>query len=427
MQLFAVADCNNFYCSCERVFHPELVGKPVVVLSNNDGCVIARSEEAKKLGLKMGDPFFQVRELLERERVAVFSSNYTLYGSMSGRVMSLLSQYTPLLDVYSIDEAFLDLSDMGDSSYVKKYGETIASRVHKATGIPISVGIAPTKTLAKMGSKFAKKYKGYHGCCLIDNDERRQKALRLFPVEDVWGIGRRIAKQLACEGITTAADFARQKESWVRSRFSVTAVRTWKELNGESCIVLSDTGEKKSICTSRSFSGQGINDVGVIEEAVANFAARCAAKLRRQRSCCQGITMFAHTSLFREGVPPRFIQQSVQLSVPTQDTSEIITAAVGMLRENLKAMPEMPLFKKAGVIIWNITSARVVQQDLFDTVDRTKQKALLEAIDEINRRNGHDTVRIATQGTDIRFGLQHEYLSRQYTTNIEDVLVAKIK
>ena len=222
MQLFAVADCNNFYCSCERVFHPELVGKPVVVLSNNDGCVIARSEEAKKLGLKMGDPFFQVRELLERERVAVFSSNYTLYGSMSGRVMSLLSQYTPTLDVYSIDEAFLDLSDMGDSRYIKRYGEQIASRVHKATGIPISVGIAPTKTLAKMGSKFAKKYKGYRGCCLIDTDERRWKALELFPVEDVWGIGRRIAKQLAYYGITTAADFARQKESWVRGKFNVT-------------------------------------------------------------------------------------------------------------------------------------------------------------------------------------------------------------
>ena len=457
MQLFAVADCNNFYCSCERVFHPELVGKPVVVLSNNDGCVIARSEEAKKLGLKMGDPFFQVRELLERERVAVFSSNYTLYGSMSGRVMSLLSQYTPTLDVYSIDEAFLDLSDMGDSSYIKRYGEQIASRVHKATGIPISVGIAPTKTLAKMGSKFAKKYKGYRGCCLIDTDERRWKALELFPVEDVWGIGRRIAKQLAYYGITTAADFARQKESWVRGKFNVTTVRTWKELNGESCIVLDDMSQKKSICTSRSFSGQGISDLGVLEEAVANFAARCASKLRRQHSCCQGVTMFAYTSLFREDVPPCFLQQSVQLSVPTQDTSEIVRAAVEMLHERFSSasqtpsasVPHLPwrkkvdnsrmeagassttahapLFKKAGVIIWNITSARVVQQDLFDTVDRSKQKALLEAVDEINRRNGHDTVRIATQGTDVRFGLQHEYLSHQYTTNIDDVIVAKIK
>ena len=430
MSLFAVADCNNFYCSCERVFHPELNGRPVVVLSNNDGCVIARSEEAKKLGLKMGDPFFQVRDLLERERVAVFSSNYTLYGSMSGRVMSLLSQYTPSLDVYSIDEAFLDLSNMGDSQRMKRYGEQIARRVHKATGIPISVGIAPTKTLAKMGSKFAKKYKGYHGCCLIDTPERRQKALELFPVEDVWGIGRRIAKQLAYYNITTAADFARQKESWVRSKFSVTTVRTWKELNGESCIVLDDMSQKKSICTSRSFAGQGISDFGILEEAVANFASRCAAKLRHQRSCCQGVTVFAHTSPFREDVPSHFIQQSVQLSVPTQDTAEIIKTAVGMLRENFPAQESISapaLFKKAGVIIWNITSARVVQQDLFDTIDRTKQKALLEAIDEINRRNGHDTVRIATQGTNVRFGLQNAYLSHQYTTNIDDVIVAKIK
>jgi DNA polymerase V len=430
VSLFAVADCNNFYCSCERVFHPELNGRPVVVLSNNDGCVIARSEEAKKLGLKMGDPFFQVRELLERERVAVFSSNYTLYGSMSGRVMSLLSQYTPSLDVYSIDEAFLDLSNMGDSQRMKRYGEQIARRVHKATGIPISVGIAPTKTLDKRGSKFAKKYKGYHGCCLIDTPERRQKALELFPVEDVWGIGRRIARQLAYYNITTAADFARQKESWVRSKFSVTTVRTWKELNGESCIVLDDMSQKKSICTSRSFAGQGISDFGILEEAVANFASRCAAKLRHQRSCCQGVTVFAHTSPFREDVPSHFIQQSVQLSVPTQDTAEIIKTAVGMLRENFPAQESISapaLFKKAGVIIWNITSARVVQQDLFDTIDRTKQKALLEAIDEINRRNGHDTVRIATQGTNVRFGLQNAYLSHQYTTNIDDVIVAKIK
>ena len=421
MSLFAVADCNNFYCSCERVFHPELTGKPVVVLSNNDGCVIARSEEAKALGLKMGAPFFLVRELLEREHVAVFSSNYTLYGSLSGRVMSLLSQYTPSLDIYSIDEAFLDLTEMDANRDIKRYGEQIARRVKRATGIPISVGIAPTKTLAKMASKFAKKYKGYRGCCLIGTDEQRLKALRLFSVEDVWGIGRRIAKQLAYHGITTAADFASQKESWVRGKFSVTTLRTWKELNGESCIVLEDMSEKKSICTSRSFSGQGISDPAILEEAVANFAARCAAKLRRQRSYCQGITVFAHTSPFREDVPLCYLQQSVQLSVPTQDTAEIVKTAVGMLKAKLQE----GLFKKAGVIIWNITPVRAIQQDLFDPVDRKKQKALLDAIDEINRRNGHDTVRVATQGTDVRFGLKHEYLSRQYTTNIDDILVAK--
>ena len=216
----------------------------------------------------------------------------------------------------------------------------------------------------------------------------------------------------------------------MRSKFSVTTVRTWKELNGESCIVLDDMSQKKSICTSRSFAGQGISDFGILEEAVANFASRCASKLRHQRSCCQGVTVFAHTSPFREDVPSHFIQQSVQLSVPTQDTAEIIKTAVGMLRENFPAQESTSapaLFKKAGVIIWNITSARVVQQDLFDTIDRTKQKALLEAIDEINRRNGHDTVRIATQGTNVRFGLQNAYLSHQYTTNIDDVIVAKIK
>ena len=256
--MIGLADCNNFYCSCERVFRPDLIGKPVVVLSNNDGCIIARSEEAKALGYKMGDPFYQVKEKLEAEGVAIFSSNYTLYGSLSNRVMSMLSHYSPHIDQYSIDESFFEVdSSMAESffrEYLKKtstspdyessdhesllhrYGARISADVLRAVGIPISIGIAETKTLAKIGSKFAKKYKGYQGCCLIDTDERRRKALSLFPVEDVWGIGRQIARKLDYMGIRTAAQFAEKKESWVRSHFNITTVRTWKELNGESCI-----------------------------------------------------------------------------------------------------------------------------------------------------------------------------------------------
>ncbi len=421
--MFGLADCNNFYCSCERVFHPELRDVPVVVLSNNDGCVIARSEESKALGIKMGTPLYQVRELLEKNRVAVFSSNYTLYGSMSGRVMSLLASYTPSLDIYSIDEAFLDLSKMGDSSYLKTYGEEIAARVGRATGIPISIGIAPTKTLAKVGSKFAKKYPGYKRCCLIDTDERRRKALELFDVGDVWGIGRRIAEKLNYHGIHTAADFANKSESWVRSHFNVTTLRTWKELNGVSCVSIEELPRKKSICTSRSFADAGVTDWNVLEEAVANFASRSAKKLREQKSYCLSVTTFAYTSRFRTDVPSHVIYGSHHLTVASNDSAEIIRAALRVLREG-RAEGGFA-YKKAGVILWNIVTHEGVQQDLFDPVDRKKQAALLEAIDRINHKNGHDTVRVAVQGTDIRFGLKHEYLSRHYTTDIDDILVAK--
>ena len=228
MELFGLADCNNFYCSCERVFHPDLIGKPVVVLSNNDGCVIARSEECKALGIKMGEVFYQVKEKLEQNDVAVFSSNYNLYGDMSRRVMSLLSRYSPKIDVYSIDEAFLDLSGMGTSEQLSDYCKKMVRYIGKGTGIPISLGIAPTKTLAKMASKFAKKHKGYQGVCLIDTDEKREKALKLFPVEDVWGIGYRSVEKLHYSGIKTAWDLTQKSEFWIRREMTVTGVRTWK-------------------------------------------------------------------------------------------------------------------------------------------------------------------------------------------------------
>lgn len=366
----------------ERVFRPDLTGKPVVVLSNNDGCVIARSEEAKALGYKMGDPFYQVKEKLEAEGVAIFSSNYTLYGSLSNRVMSMLSHYSPRIDQYSIDESFFEadesmakvffrehtedhptlfnkitideLSEKPDS-LLHRYGSKISADVLRAVGIPISVGIAETKTLAKIGSKFAKKYKGFQGCCLIDTDERRHKALSLFPVEDVWGIGRQIARKLDYMGIRTAAQFADKKESWVRSHFNITTLRTWKELNGESCISIEELPQKKSICTSRSFANEGITDKNVIEEAVANFAVRCTEKLRRQGS---------------------------------------------LTRPSSPARPLRP--------------------------HRLKQaKKLMEAIDAINRKNGYGTIRQAIQGTDCRFDLKREYMSKQFTTNIHDILKVK--
>jgi len=443
------------------VFRPDLTGKPVVVLSNNDGCVIARSEEAKALGYKMGDPFYQVKEKLEAEGVAIFSSNYTLYGSLSNRVMSMLSHYSPRIDQYSIDESFFEadesiakvffrehtedhptlfnkitideLSEKPDS-LLHRYGSKISADVLRAVGIPISVGIAETKTLAKIGSKFAKKYKGFQGCCLIDTDERRHKALSLFPVEDVWGIGRQIARKLDYMGIRTAAQFADKKESWVRSHFNITTLRTWKELNGESCISIEELPQKKSICTSRSFANEGITDKNVIEEAVANFAVRCTEKLRRQGSVCQGITVFAWTSRFNEHVPEYTIHDSLTLPIATNAQEEIVGAALSILRakypkpmaDSRSDCPDMSFhFKKAGVILWQISPDHPRQQDLFDPIDRSKQKKLMEAIDAINRKNGYGTIRQAIQGTDCRFDLKREYMSKQFTTNIHDILKVK--
>jgi len=426
MELFGLADCNNFYCSCERVFHPDLRNKPVVVLSNNDGCIIARSEESKSLGIKMGEPFYQVKELLDKNDVAVFSSNYNLYGDMSKRVMSLLSTYTPKLDIYSIDEAFLDLSGMGDADYLIKYCKGMVKSIGKGTGIPISLGIAPTKTLAKMASKFAKKYKGYGGVCLIDTDEKREKALKLFDIGDVWGIGYQHSKKLAYYGIKTAWDFTQKTESWVRKEMTVTGVRTWKELNGESCISIEELPHKKSICTSRSFSGQGLNQLNDVEEAVANFATQCSRKLKEQHTVCQSITVFAHTSRFRMDVPQDYIYRSGNFPVPTNDHQEIVSMAVKMLRDAWKN-DECYWYKKSGVIVWNICKDEAIQGNLFDTVNREKQAALAKAIDEINRKNGHNTIRVAVQGFEKKWHLKNEYISKQYTTNLDDVIVVKAK
>ena len=449
--MIGLADCNNFYCSCERVFRPDLIGKPVVVLSNNDGCVIARSEEAKALGYKMGDPFYQVKEKLEAEGVAIFSSNYTLYGSLSNRVMSMLSHYSPRIDQYSIDESFFDVDQsmaerffqdnlkendtfLNNESLLHQYGAKISADVLRAVGIPISIGIAETKTLAKIGSKFAKKYKGYQGCCLIDTGERRHKALSLFPIEDVWGIGRQISRKLDYMGIRTAAQFADKKESWVRSHFNITTVRTWKELNGESCISIEELPQKKSICTSRSFAGEGISDKDVVEEAVANFAVRCAEKLRKQGSVCQGITVFAWTSRFNENVPEYTIHDSLTLPIATNAQEEIVGAALSILRAKYPkpmadSRPDRPgmsfHFKKAGVILWQISPDHPRQQDLFDPIDRSRQKALMEAIDAINRKNGYGTIRQAVQGNGCRFDLKREYMSKRFTTDIHEILKVK--
>lgn len=416
--MFGLVDCNNFYASCERVFNPSLNGKPIVVLSNNDGCVIARSNEAKALGIKMGVPAYQIKDLVKKHDVAVFSSNYVLYGDMSGRVMSMLAELAPEIEVYSIDEAFLNLEGIQDLQTV---GSKIVRQVTRGTGIPVSAGIASTKTLAKVANKFAKKYPAYNRLCIIDTEEKREKALKLFEIGDVWGIGRRQAAKLEKQGVKTAYDFTQLPGSWVRKNMTVTGERTWKELRGISCIDMETAPPaKKQICTSRSF-GKMVEDIDTMSEAIATHASTCAKKLRQQKSYAMSLLVFIHTNNFREDLPQYWKNTIIKLPVPTSDTLEIVHYAL----EGLKSifMPGYQ-YKKAGVIITEIVTS--AQLGLFDTVDREKREKLMQAIDKVNGEHRH-LVKLAVQGNGRDWKLKQEQLSKRYTTDINEVLTIKCK
>lgn len=416
--MFGLMDCNNFYASCERAFNPSLNGRPVVVLSNNDGCVIARSNEAKALGIRMGVPAYQIQELVRENKIAVFSSNYTLYGDMSGRVMSILSELVPAIEVYSIDEAFADLSGIQDLHLL---GEEITRKVTRGTGIPVSLGIAPTKTLAKVANKFAKKYRAYNRLCIMDTEEKRTKALQLFEIGDVWGIGRRQAAKLEKQGVKTAFDFIQLPGSWVRKHMTVVGERTWKELRGISCIDMETAPPaKKQICTSRSF-GKMIEDFGTLSEAVATHASACARKLRQQQAYATSLMVFIHTNNFREDLPQYWKNIVVRFPVPTHDTLEIVHHALAGLKS---IFMEGYRYKKAGVIITEIT--HTAQLGIFDTIDRDKRERLMQAVDKING-SYHHHVKLAVQGSGSEWKLKQELLSKRYTTDINEVITINCK
>lgn len=416
--MYSLVDCNNFFASCERVFQPNLRNVPIVVLSNNDGCVVARSNEAKVLGIPMGEPVFKLTHLIEQHGIAVFSSNYALYGDMSHRVMSILSQFVEDMEIYSIDESFLSLK--GFENYnLEKYGRSIVRTVTKGTGIPVSMGIAPTKTLAKVASKFAKKYKGYNSVSIIDTEEKRIKALKQFEIGDVWGIGRRYQKKLEYHGIKTAFDFTQKSESWVRNMMTVVGVRTWKELKGISTIDLEKMApDKQTICTSRSF-GEMIEDFDTLMESVANFTASCARKLRAQCSCAGMLQVFIYTNRFREDLPQYYNSQIITLPTPTSDVTELIHYARLALKNIYK---EGYQYKKAGVIVMDIVPRNCVQQNLFDKRDRMKHEQVLEVLDKVHKKYGTRVLKVAAQGTGKKWALKSEYLSKQYTTNPDDFI-----
>ena len=377
------------------MFRPDLEGKPVVVLSNNDGCIIARSNEAKTIGIKMGMPYYQMKEIFPNAGITAFSSNYELYGNMSNRIMNILRSESPIVMQYSIDEAFLDLRGM-DNQNLKEWGERLAKKIRKWVGMPVSIGIAPTKTLAKVASKYAKKYSGYNKCCVIDDQWKKERALRLLPVGDVWGVGRRNIVKMEYYGVHTAYDLMQKSKTWVQRNFNITCVRTWRELRGDDCIEIEQMDNaKKSICTSRSFA-EMLDEIDDISTYVSNFTARCAEKLRRQNTVAGMVTVFVDTNHHRDDLPQYDNSNSKALLTPTNITQTIISTSLSILRDIYRSGYR---YKRAGVILTDIRDADAVQTDFgdYDADQHKKMRKLTDTVDEINRHNGRDAIVLGSQ------------------------------
>ncbi len=431
--MYGIIDCDNCYVSCERVFRPDLEGKPVVVLSNGDGCVVARSNEAKALGIKEGTPYFQMQQQFPNQEIAVFSSNYELYGDLTSRVVMIISQEAPAYFRYSIDECFVYLDGM-ERVNLQQWGEHLHQRIRRSVGLPVSIGLAPNKTLAKIASKLAKKFEVYRHCCIIDNDDNRIAALKWLPVEDVWGIGRRYAAKLQALGCRTAYDFAQHHRDWVRLTFNnINIVRTWQELNGEDVVPNEELTKKKSICTSRSFNGM-ISDKDQLRTHISNYASRCAEKLRRQDTVASVVGIFVSTNPFREDLLQYWKYQELRLITPTNSTIPIVQAATELLdRLFIQGLQ----YKRAGVIVNGISPSSPLQQDLFD-VDAgqiRKLKKLDAAVDLLNKRYGSETVVIGAQQYTKPHGegkadvfadaIKHDHKSKNPTTRWSDIIELK--
>lgn len=422
--MIALVDCNSFFCSVEKVFHPGLRGKPVCVLSNNDGCIVALTPEAKQLGLHRGDPIFKVKSIVDANQVTVFSTNMQLYAAMSKRVTNILRKSVMRVEKYSIDESFCYLDGYEKWYDLEDYMRKIAQRILLWTDIPVSVGVAPSKTLAKMGSKFAKQYKGYRSVCMIDNEEKRRRALELFDLADVWGIGRQTLQQLRYYGIQTPLQFADQKESWVRSHFHKPTVQTWMELNGVSCIDTTEVVRNQNICTSRSF-GQMVDDLPSLKASVANFASSCANKLRGQRGVAGAVTVFLCSNRFREDLTQYANASTYYFVTPTSDTLEITKVALLALEQIYR---KGILYKKSGVIVSEISDCASVQYDLFDGIpNRGERNQLMTAIDHLNHQYGPKTVQLVVEGEQKqKWKVKCEHRSPNYLTNFNEIMMVKI-
>lgn len=418
--MIGLIDCNNFFVSCERVFDPALARRPVIVLSNNDGCAVALSPEAKALGLKRGMPYFKIRDICDSNGVVALSGNHRMYGDMSSRVMATVGSIVPDIEIYSIDECFMHF-DGWDNTTLPQVGRDIVRKVLRCTGIPASLGIAPTKTLAKIASGFAKKYPAYHGCCLIDNDEKRHKALELTPIGNVWGIGRRLSRKMLERGIDTAAKFASLSAEDAHKLVNVAGIHTWMELNGAPCIGCEDNPPaRKQICCSRSFAS-GITDFNTLSEAIAAFVSIGARKLRQQDMVTTSISTFIHTNPFRDDLDQYYAAGHITLEEATSDTMTLTDAAIRGLRQVYRRGYS---FKKGGILISEMSDAKTIQQSLFtEAADRERRRRLMRVLDRINASStGRDTVHVAAQAP-LDSYVRSERTSRRYTTRMSDIIV----
>lgn len=420
-KMFTLIDCNNFYASCERVFNPALNGKPVVVLSNNDGCVVARSNEAKEIGVPMGAPAYQYESFFKKHRVNVFSSNYALYGDMSGRVMSILSSFSPEIELYSIDESFLKFEHCAFITDFTEYGLRLRKTVLKSTGIPVSVGFAPTKALAKLSNRIAKKFNDQTGgVYCIDTEEKRIKALKWLKTEDVWGIGRRHAARLKKQGVHTAFDFTQLPDDRVRKQMSVMGLRLKHDLEGKPTLDLEDIKTKKSIATTRSFRTQ-YTEYSDLRERVSTFAVQCAEKLRKQKSDCNAVMVFVYTNPHRKDLPQYRQNAVINLPYPTNSSMELSKFAGSALKRIFKKGYS---YKKAGVVVMDITPVHQRQLNLFHN-SGLKQDKLMEAVDRINEKMNAQKVIPASMDIKNTWKMRREKLSPKYTTDLKDIITVK--
>ena len=422
--MYALVDCNNFYASCERVFQPEFNGKPVAILSNNDGCVISRSNEAKSAGVPMGAPAFKIRELVKEKNIKLFSSNYPLYGDLSNRVMKILEQFTPNVEIYSIDEAFLNFDGLNILDY-QDYGLQIKSRIQKWLGLPVCIGFAETKALSKLANKIAKEFHDRtKGVYVIDTDEKRIKALKWAKIEDVWGIGYRTKKKAKLRNIHTALDFIDPKhEAWIKKEMGVIGLRLKCELEGKSVLDLEPLPEqKKSIATTRSFPKQ-ISDFDLLRERIVTFASVCAEKLRRQNSCCHTIIVMLVIDKHSIQTSKYYFNMAVTLPFASNSTLTISNTAIEMLKKLHKGN-EGIRFKKAGVVVTELIDEDKKQFQLFEE-ENPKHLALMKVMDQLNNKIGNRKVKLASQNLKLTWDMNQNHLSPKYTTDFNKLLEVK--
>ena len=419
LQSIALIDCNSFYASCERIFNPKLLGKPIVVLSNNDGCIITRSAEAKALGIKMGEPYFKAKKIIEKNNVKVFSSNYSLYGDISQRVMEVLLGFSPEVEIYSIDEAFLNFKGFKNHELLT-YCKHIRQTIKQWVGIPVSIGVGSTKTLSKIANHLAKKEADYEGICILKGDEKIEEALNRIEIGDVWGIGRRLSKFLRNYEVRTAKQFAFLDRRWIRKNMGVVGEKIQLELCGVSCLDLELLpSPKKSCCVSRSFS-RPIEKIEELQESIANYGSRVAEKIREEGLIAQSMSIFVLTNHFNKKEKQYSSSIKLQLDYPTSDSKLIVKRAVEGIKRIYK---EGYRYKKAGIILYELHSSSSVR-GLLD-YDKPRTDSLMRSLDEINYRYGSATLRLAAEGIRRSWHMRREKVSPCYTTSFDQLMIVK--